>query len=243
MSEISRSMDSPDRSTVETVRPERRTVTRSEISATSSMRCEMNRMAVPSAASRRISTKSRSRELTSREAVDSSRMRTLGLRTSARAMQRDCRSESESCPAGRSSGISPAMRVSTSWAIDRCSARASRRRNVPWDPSQTFSRTDWLPAVRTSWNTVAIPRSMAARGDRLVTGTPSNVTVPESGRWTPPMILTRVLLPEPFSPRSVWISPGRRCRSPSMRARVAPKRLLTPASTRPDGWLFTADLL
>ena len=101
MSAIKRLMDRSDLSTVETLRPDRRTVTRSEISATSSMRCEMNRMAVPSAASRRISTKSRSRELTSREAVDSSRMSTLGLRTSARAMQRDCRSESESLPGGK----------------------------------------------------------------------------------------------------------------------------------------------
>ena len=229
-------MDSSERSTVETVRPERRTVTRSEISATSSMRCEMNRMAVPSAASRRISTKSRSRVLTSREAVDSSRMSTLGLRTSARAMHRDCRSESESCPAGRSSGY-PAgdarQDVVRRWSLlgaGQCATESS----VGAEPDILQDRL--APCGEDFLEHRGDPQVHGRSGRSAGDGDAVNVTVPESGRWTPPMIFTSVLFPEPFSPRSVWISPGRRCRSPSMRARVAPKRLLTPASTSPE-WL------
>ena len=63
---------------VATVSPERITVTRSPISSTSSIRCEMKIVLVPSSARRRTMANSRSRVATSSAEVASSRIRTRG---------------------------------------------------------------------------------------------------------------------------------------------------------------------
>ncbi len=84
-------------------------------------------------------------------------------------------------------------------------------RHVSSIPSQTLSRTERASATSTSWNTVTIPWSWAARGVlRACTASPAISMVPASGAWTPLRILTRVLLPEPFSPTRAWTSPARR---------------------------------
>ena len=59
-----------------------------------------------------------------------------------------------------------------------------------------------------SWNTGASPMRAACDGDETRTGLPRSSTLPPS-RWiTPVRILTNVLLPAPFAPRSAWTSPG-----------------------------------
>ncbi len=234
MSAMSCAIESSARSTLDMVRPERSTVTRSEIACTSSMRWEMKRMPTPAAVRRRISANSRSRVRTSRAAVDSSRIRMRGSRTSARTMQTACRSESDSCPAAESRSMPSTSRPRVSAAIWRCFDLLSFRAKSPSEPSQMLSSTDWLAAVSTSWKTTAMPSVFMWRGPRCSTTAASSVNSPSSGRCTPPMILTSVDLPEPFSPRSVWTSPGWMCRYASTSARVAPKRLLTLASRRPS---------
>ena len=45
----------------------------------------------------------------------------------------------------------------------------------------------------------------------MPTGAPSFRIVPESGWWAPEMILIKVDLPLPFSPRRPWISSAEQC--------------------------------
>ena len=86
--------------------------------------------------------------------------------------------------------------------------------------------------VRTSWKTVESPRARARAGLRRPSaGTPSITREPRSGRCTPERILTRVLLPLPFSPMTVCTSPGRISRFARTRARVAPNDLAMPVAT------------
>src|SRR2546428_2373618 len=58
------------------------------------------------------------------------------------------------------------------------------------------------------------------------------VTRPASGAWAPVMILTRVLLPAPFSPTSACTSPAWTSKSTPRSARTAPNDLVTPRSSR-----------
>src|SRR3954447_18212211 len=55
---------------------------------------------------------------------------------------------------------------------------------------------------------------------------------PSSGFWKPEMILIRVDLPAPLSPRRPSTSPLRRCRLTSRRAVTGPKRLETFSTRR-----------
>ncbi len=75
---------------VEIQRPSRRTVTRSAISKTSSIRCEMNRIATPSARSDRMIRKRRSASWAESDAVGSSMIRTRTLSEIALAISRVC---------------------------------------------------------------------------------------------------------------------------------------------------------
>ena len=109
---------------VATVSPERITVTRSPISSTSSIRCEMKIVLVPSSARRRTMANSRSRVATSSADVASSRTRTRGRRMRARAMQHACRSLRDSSSTGRPRSGS-----------DPVSSPSSPRRARPAPPS------------------------------------------------------------------------------------------------------------
>ena len=75
--------------------------------------------------------------------------------------------------------------------------------------------------TRTSWKTVERPRSCMSRGVRGLIARSFRVTVPSLCETTPERILSIVLLPEPFSPRIVWI-PGRNVTEASLKASVSP---------------------
>ncbi len=64
---------------------------------------------------------------------------------------------------------------------------------------------------------------------------PSSRIVPLSGWWMPARILTRVLLPAPFSPTRAWISPGSSSSETSSSACVARNRLEIPLSSTRAG--------
>ena len=81
---------SSERGRVDTQRPSRRTVTRSEISKTSSIRCEMNRMATPSRRSDSTIPNSRRTSWAESEAVGSSMIRTRTCNESALAISTVC---------------------------------------------------------------------------------------------------------------------------------------------------------
>ena len=86
-----------------------------------------------------------------------------------------------------------------------------------------LSRTVISGANSVSWNTVEMPMAWAPLGlVRCRLTSPSQVSVPESGRSTPDRILISVLLPEPFSPAREWISPGATRRVADRRALVSP---------------------
>ena len=222
------------RSTVATDRPDRSTVMRSAISSISSMRCEMKITAPALAVSRRTTANSRSRVATSSADVDSSRIRIRGSRTSARAIPHTCRMLSGSDSTGASrGGASPVSSASTAAARSRLTSSGTRRRNRPSTPIQTFSSTVCGPTTRTSWKTGTTPASNVTRGDRTPSKRrPAISIVPLSGRCTPARILTRVLLPEPFSPTTAWTSPARAENVHSRSACVRPNAFARPSTAR-----------
>ena len=70
---------------------------------------------------------------------------------------------------------------------------------------------------------VAMPRRMAAIGERRVTSSPRQRMVPVSGWWAPASTLIRVDFPAPF-----W--PSRQCTSPAWTSRSTPSRARTPGN-------------
>src|SRR4030067_735386 len=82
-----------------------------------------------------------------------------------------------------------------------------------------------------------MPASRLSRGPAGADRRPSSQIVPPSGLTAPLSILIRVLFPAPFSPSRAWASPGRRSKSTSSRARVAPKFLEIRSMRRSGGWL------
>ena len=62
----------------------------------------------------------------------------------------------------------------------------------------------------------------SAAGDANVTGRSSSSILPSSGATTPAMILIRVDLPAPFSPRTAWMRPASIVRPASCSARTPP---------------------
>src|SRR5580692_3866468 len=86
-----------------------------------------------------------------------------------------------------------------------------------------LSRTVISGANSVSWNTVEMPMAWVLLGlEKCGLTSPSQVSVPPSGRSTPDRILISVLLPDPFSPASEWISPGATRRVADRRALVSP---------------------
>src|SRR4030042_2729482 len=82
-----------------------------------------------------------------------------------------------------------------------------------------------------------IPALRLSRGPAGANRLPSSQMAPPSGLTAPLNILIRVLFPAPFSPSRAWASPGRRSKSTSSRARVAPKFLEIRSMLRSGGWL------
>src|SRR4051794_25553158 len=107
---------------------------------------------------------------------------------------------------------------------EREAARAATRR---------FSSTESDSTSPRSWWTNAIPSSRNCPGwSGSRTGSPSNSSSPPSGSWKPARILIRVDLPEPFSPRRPWTSPGSTSRSTPRSACVPPKAFERPRRLR-----------
>ena len=149
-----------------TTSPLRRTVLRSAISCSSSMRWEMKTTAVPAAHRRRTSANSRSRVETSSAEVDSSRISTFGSCTSARAITTTWRSLSSSSSTGRSSGSGCAeqRRQHPRRALALDGLRDARARTRRRRRARRCRSTDCGSTTSTSWNTAAMPSARARRG-------------------------------------------------------------------------------
>ena len=99
-------------------------------------------------------------------------------------------------------------------------------------PRNRFAVTSRFSHSARSWNTVWMPRAVAACGLRTWTSRPSSDRRPRSGSSTPAMIFIRVDLPAPLSPTSPITSPRRTSRSAPRRASTAPKLLTIPPARR-----------
>src|SRR3954452_20231344 len=86
--------------------------------------------------------------------------------------------------------------------------------------------------IARSWNTVAMPRSIAPRGDSKSTSSPSTSSVPLVGWCTPESVLISVDLPAPLSPSRHSTSPARTSIVMSSSAITWPKYLETPRASR-----------
>jgi hypothetical protein len=150
----------------------------------------------------------------SSDANGSSRRRSRGSRTSARASAARCASPPESVP-GQAS-----IRWDSPTSAKAASAR--RRASPPERPSATFRQTRFHGRRRGSWNTTA-------RADGTATSWPSAASRPARVRRS-------VVLPEPLRPRSATNSPCAISRSRPSSTVVAPKR-------RVKVWTRTAGVL
>src|SRR4249919_3467708 len=70
---------------------------------------------------------------------------------------------------------------------------------------------------------IAMPAACDCLALSKIASSPSSMSRPASGRWTPARILTSVDLPAPFSPTSPCTSPPKSSMSPSSSAWTAPK--------------------
>src|SRR6516162_2617448 len=70
-----------------------------------------------------------------------------------------------------------------------------------------------------------MPARRASAGELRASARPETLISPSSGRTAPARILTSVLLPAPFSPRSACTVPGKISRLTSASARTPPYRL------------------
>src|SRR5271169_473349 len=117
-----------------------------------------------------------------------------------------------------------------------CSATASASTvRLVWSNAAmvTFSSTLRFRKGRDDWNVLATPWRAIAGGACAVTSTPSNITLPPSGRWRPAIAFTSVDVPEPLGPIKPRISPRSSSREMSLSACTPPKdflRLVTLSS-------------
>ncbi len=78
---------------------------------------------------------------------------------------------------------------------------------------------------------MAIPAFLASFGFLYCTVRPRKRISPASARYTPAMILERVLLPEPLAPRSPVILPAWQEKLPFESATTPPKHFLMPLAS------------
>ena len=91
------------------------------------------------------------------------------------------------------------------------------------EPRKKLRQIDISGTVARSWKTVAIPRSLASRGELNVVGSPSTSSSPSLCWCTPLRILMNVDLPAPLSPSTQVTSPGPTDTLMSFRATTLPK--------------------
>src|SRR4029079_9739552 len=82
------------------------------------------------------------------------------------------------------------------------------------------------------WYAMPRPSLRASAGDPRRRPVPPISTVPASGGTKPLAIPSKVDFPDPFSPTSAWISPGRQSTLTSRSAWTAPNALETPCIER-----------
>lgn len=190
-------------------RPLRNTVTVSDTSKMSSMKCEMKTIAVPSSRRRRSVANSRSTSGGERAEVGSSRMTMRAPENSTRAISISCWSPIGRSPSRLIGSTSMPKRASCSPASRAMRRHCTRPRAlVGWLPRKTFSATVRSGATESSWCTMAMPAACASRVERKWVSFPSSRKRPENSVCTPAMIFISVLFPAPFSPTRPWISPG-----------------------------------
>ena len=186
----------------------------------------------PRARSVRTTSCSRSISVADRLAVGSSKTIRSASRARARRISTCCCWASGSRPT-----IDPALMSKPASAT----SRSKRSRRVPRSmkparlgsaPRKTFSAAVSLGTRATSWATSAMPWVRASRGERNETVCPRRTRSPWSCGKTPAMILPSVDLPAPFSPTNAWTVPARTATETSSRARVAPKDLPSPRTSR-----------
>ena len=85
--------------------------------------------------------------------------------------------------------------------------------------------------VARSWNTVAMPASLASRGEQKRVGSPSTSSSPSSCWCTPERILISVDLPAPLSPSTQVTSPALTTVETSLSAMTFPKYLPMPRTS------------
>ena len=228
--------------TVPTSAPSRRTVTRSVISRTSSRSCETKRTEAPAAADvadeREEPLDALPRQEDRRLVEDEHAVR-RGRRCGSprsRARSRAARARPASGRRRVARGIERARR---SARRSRARAARSRRQEMPkrerddgdarrraGSRARSATRRARGPGARSSSRARGTARSRAAAGPARRRSSSS----PASGAWKPARILISVDLPEPFSPRRPWTSPGSTSRSTPRSACVPPKLFDEPAS-------------
>ncbi len=142
MALIRSSAVSPASSLVSTCRPSRITVTRWQISKTSSSRCEMNITAAPPARSARTTSNSRATSAADSAAVGSSITITRASRDSALAISTICWSAMDSPRQIRPGSSRTPSRSNSAAASARICRRSMRRpARSGWRPMKMFSAT------------------------------------------------------------------------------------------------------
>ena len=117
------------------------------------------------------------------------------------------------------------------WSSSRGQSRRPHRLKASNLSSMMFSATLASATTWISWWTRPMPRSRQSRQLRTRSGAPSKSIRPASGWYIPVTILSRVLLPAPFSPTRAWIWPGWNESDTSSSARTPGKRLLMDCSS------------
>ncbi len=209
----------------------------------------MNRTAPPAPVSRLTAANSRSLVATSRAEVASSRMSTFGARSSARPMahrlalaqrqrprrggQERVRAVAEEPGQHGPAALAPAARVAGA-----CAAGAAQH-PVRAEPQVVEDRLGRHALhFLEHGGDPGIAAAAGARGRTRAAPTRASATRPPGtaargrrpARCTPDRILTRVDLPEPFSPMSAWTSPARSSSEQPRSATVGPKALVTPST-------------
>ncbi len=214
--------------------PSRRTTIRSVISNTSSSLCEMKMTEMPLDLSSVMTLKSLVTSRSLREEVGSSMMRRLAFVRRAFAISIIC------CWAVLRFLTSVSMLTETSRylktsAAFSCIILRSRKGEFFLSnsrPRKRLSRGFRFGQLLSSWKMIEIPAAWACRVVVKDTCFPPQVTVPESGWYTPVRIFIRVDFPAPFSPMRPTTSPGLTSKSTSWRARTPGNDFVMPFITR-----------
>ena len=185
---------------------------------------------MPSAFRRLRTSKIRFTSAAARAEVASSRMRTRGLRASAFAISMTCRRDSgKSLTSAMGWMSSPPARASAASASNRCALRSIMPKRRGGFETMMLSATDRSGISDSSWKTLTIPAALAAAGSGKLASRPASNIRPVSGATTPAIILIRVDLPAPFSPRMACTRPAWTSRSAFSSARTPPYRLDSPS--------------